>query len=909
MNKTQILYWLTKRGELSPDASEAQKQEAFELYISKASHFRDDAMVIESKLKRQNAVTSSSKESSRLQKVGAMVTVLSDREVSKTVKVLGVLIDFPDLLHNDNRLSSSDTPMYYPSYPLSHYYNLMFSSSGFTGPFGENLLSAYQYYQAESGGSFFYEGDVKGWYTASNNAAYYGANNPSNNNDDVRVPELVQEAVTFALYGMSQSELDSYDIEDPYDLDGDGNYDEADGIIDHVTIFHSSIGEESGGGVLGDNAIWSHRYYVYGSNDIGETIPGTNKKVFGYTIQPIDAAAGVVAHEFGHDLGLPDEYDTSGLGDGSPVGMWSIMASGSWAGDIPGAHPVGFSPYARSYLQENYKGKWLNETKISLNAIPVGGQEVNLVEAVNHNQVNQLSIPLPPEAILFRAPYSGQYQYYSGQGNLINQSASFDLNLPASASLILSMKAHWKIELDYDYVQVLIDGVPLAGNHTKAVNSINSAEHIITGQSANIAGAEGSNAWVDLTFDLTAYAGGNHQISFIYKTDEFVGDYGFVMDDIRLLENGQQVYFDGAETAGVMTLDGFTRIDNYRQGGDRRYVVQLRSYNGVDVGLQSFPYEPGVLLWFENKEEVDNGSSGHPGEGLIGVVDADQVLISSWDTEGQIRDATFSLYNQSAFFGDNHLNANNLFDDSLDYSAPLKPQAGIKLPALGLTMEVVTQATDSTQALVRFEYTGDEIELPASELLISIATTNDNGSVSFTANVSGGDGNYTYQWDFGVAGASSTLASPTHTYSEAGQYLVTLTVTDGSGNTQDTVVTILVELPPVAAFSFVANQLQVSFSDATTLGVGALSYQWDFGDGSNSVFSSPSHTYDTAGTYTVVLNVTDSNGNTSSATQEVTVSSAASQSSGGSGGGGSLGGVSLILLMVLACFRRLAGQG
>ncbi|PAF12328.1 hypothetical protein CHH61_25080, partial [Shouchella clausii] len=62
-----------------------------------------------------------------------------------------------------------------------------------------------------------------------------------------------------------------------------------------------------------------------------------------YTIEPEDGAAGVFAHEYGHDLGLPDEYDTIYSGAGEPVEFWSIMSAGSWAGKIPGTEPTGFS--------------------------------------------------------------------------------------------------------------------------------------------------------------------------------------------------------------------------------------------------------------------------------------------------------------------------------------------------------------------------------------------------------------------------------------------------------------------------------------------------------------------------------------------------------------------------------------
>ncbi|QYK01342.1 immune inhibitor A domain-containing protein [Shewanella psychrotolerans] len=912
INEERILYWMIKRGELAADASDGQKRVALAAYTQRATGFQTKGLLIQQSLEKQQRQRL---KQSKVARSMSFASPQADADINKTVKVLGILIDFPDLPHNNNRLSASDTDMYYPSYPTSHYNNLMFSSTGFTGPQGQNLMTGYQYYQAESGGSFFFTGSVKGWYTASQNAAYYGANDPDNNNDDTAVPELVKEAVTQALANMTSEEIASYDVEDPYDFDGDGNLDEPDGDIDHVMLFHSSIGEEAGGGVLGDDAIWSHRFFVY-ENSPGYTIPGTSKKVFGYTIQPIDAAAGVVVHEFGHDLGLPDEYDTSYNGDGSPVGSWSIMSGGSWTGTIAGTQPVGFSPYARSYLQNKYKGKWLTEEVLSLNDIPVGGRDVALVEAVNNTQVNQIAVKLPPTDIAFKPPYAGSYQYYSGQGDMISTAAAFSIALPVSAVLTLKMKAHWNIEQDYDYAQVMVDGVAIAGNHTKPSNTINSAKNIITGKSSDIAGAEGADSWVDLIFDLSGYAGSNRQISIVYFTDQAVGDYGLVVDEIKLLDGTNEIYSDGAETEGKMTLTGgFARIDNNRPGKDRRYLVQLRSYNGVDAGLASHSYEPGVLLWLEDFNEADNNSSEHPGSGLIGVVDADQNLISSYGSAIQIRDATFSMFNQSTYFNDNHLTANNLFDDSQDYSAPLQPQSGIILPALGLTMEVVAQNNDSSTATVRFKYRGEPVppEPAPDPVTVSISAQQTLASVSFSANVTGGYGDYSYAWEFGVPDATSTLVNPTYVYSESNEYTVSLTVTDGLGARATELLFIYVEVPPTASFSFVTSDLRVTFSDSTSAGVGELSYQWTFGDGSSSSEPSPVHTYSQAGSYTVTLTVTDAKGYTSVANETLVVTTAVvvppvveppAVEIEKSSGGGSLGWLSLSALFLLALRRR-----
>ncbi|EDQ01345.1 protease, putative [Shewanella benthica KT99] len=917
INKERILYWLIKRGEVSADASEADKRAAVDKFTHRAISFQSKGRLVEAqfdKARLKSLAQSKTLKRNSIAKMDNMLGTLADADTTKTVKVLGVLIDFPDLPFDNNRLSASDTSMFYPNYPVSHYQSMMFSTTGFIGPQGQSLMTGYQYYQAESGERFNFTGNVKGWFTAENNAAFYGGNDADNNDDDMAVPELVKEAVTLALTNMSAAELASYDVEDPFDVDGDGNFDEPDGDIDHVMLFHSSIGEEAGGGVLGDDAIWSHRFFVYTGNTPGYTIPGTGKKVFGYTVQPIDAAAGVVVHEFGHDLGLPDEYDTSNTGDGSPVGSWSVMSGGSWTGSIAGTEPIGFSPYARSYLQDRYKGRWINELEVLLSSIGTSGLDVVINEAINHSLVNQISIPLPAATIPFKQPYGGSYQYYSGQGHLINNALSFEIDLPSSTPLTLIMKAHWNIEEDYDYAQVMVDSVVIAGNYTKASNTINTARDIISGNSGDILAAEGPNNWVDLEYDLSAYAGrANTQISIIYKTDQAVGDYGFVFDDLQISNGASVIYTDDAETPNTMMLNGFSRIDDERPGGAaRRYILQLRSHNGVDAGLDSHSYEPGVLIWLENFSYTDNNSSTHPGAGLIGVIDADQNLIGTNASDTQVRDATFSMFVQSYYFGDNHLSSVSMFDDRQDYSAPTQPQSGIILPELGLTMEVIAQSADSSTATVRFNYGGETTPPPQVEELVANFGRIQNditGSVVFIAEVTGGDGNYAYLWSFGVTGATSAEEMPTYVYQVSGSYTVNLTVTDGLGSSVMSAQTITVVLPvsPVAGFTFSSSDLSVTFTDTSTGGEGAMTYSWDFGDSQTSTAQSPSHTYASAGIYTVMMTVTDSLAVVSSRSMLVTVTAAVVTLSvttpSGDSGGGSLGWLSLGLLALIG-FRR-----
>ena len=72
--------------------------------------------------------------------------------------------------------------------------------------------------------------------------------------------DLVKDALKAAVdSGIDLSEFDQFD---QYDVNGDGNKNQPDGLIDHLMIIHAGVGQEAGGGKLGDDAIWSHRWTV-----------------------------------------------------------------------------------------------------------------------------------------------------------------------------------------------------------------------------------------------------------------------------------------------------------------------------------------------------------------------------------------------------------------------------------------------------------------------------------------------------------------------------------------------------------------------------------------------------------------------------------------------------------------------
>ncbi|WP_440956043.1 PKD domain-containing protein [Methanosarcina sp. Mfa9] len=112
---------------------------------------------------------------------------------------------------------------------------------------------------------------------------------------------------------------------------------------------------------------------------------------------------------------------------------------------------------------------------------------------------------------------------------------------------------------------------------------------------------------------------------------------------------------------------------------------------------------------------------------------------------------------------------------------------------------------------------------------------------------------------------SSPEQNPTHTYSTAGNYTVTLTVTNGIyKNSTLRQINVPKPLPPpdppVADFIYNVtrgNPLSVQFTD---LSKNAKGWNWDFGDGTNSTWKNTTYTYSTAGNYNVNLTVFNSNG-------------------------------------------------
>ncbi|HWH01697.1 MAG TPA: immune inhibitor A domain-containing protein, partial [Pilimelia sp.] len=259
------------------------------------------------------------------------------RQPAKEDPVLSILVEFGDQIdpatggtpgpvHNqipardrkwDGSPTDDNSTIWTSDFNRAYYMELMYS---------KKKPSMRDFYLKQSGGRYTVGGDVSDWVKVPYNVSRYGSNNLSD--AEVYWPFVRDTAQAWyeaqVKAGKTKAQIQAYlkkfDVWDRYDHDGDGNFNEPDGYIDHFQAIHAGEGEEAGGGAQGADQIWSHRWYAY-SNGVGSQGPEGNLLggvpigdsgiwIGDYTTEPENGGLGVFAHEYAHDLGLPDLYDT-----------------------------------------------------------------------------------------------------------------------------------------------------------------------------------------------------------------------------------------------------------------------------------------------------------------------------------------------------------------------------------------------------------------------------------------------------------------------------------------------------------------------------------------------------------------------------------------------------------------------
>ena len=531
----------------------------------------------------------------------------------------------------DGSATDDNSTYWIPNFDRAHYQDMMFGD-------GESFKD---FYQKQSNGRFLAKGDVSDWVTVPYNEARYGHNPVTGDGTSEAggywnyIKDTAQAWVDDQKrQGKTDTEIADYlkqfDKVDRYDYDGDGNFNEPDGYIDHFQAIHAGEGEEAGGGAQGEDAIWSHRWYAF-SNNIGKTGPDQNKLggvplgssglwIGDYTTEPENGGLGVFAHEFGHDLGLPDEYDTAGGDNGT--GFWTLMSAGSWLNH--GTDSIGTTPGYMNAWDKLFLG-WLDYQQVNYGF----DRDVKIGPADRDSKLlpQALLVSLPDKTVVtdYNTPHSGSYEWWGGSADGLNSTLGRTVDLTGKSAGSVSTWAWYNIEEGYDflYAEASTDG----GQTWAQVGDE------ITGTS--------DGKWVQKTWDLSAFAGKKVDFRWRYSTDGGVHFEGPFLDDITITADGATVLSDDVEggTNG-WTASGFTRMGgSTSRQATHYYLAENRVYAGYDKTLQTgpynfgwtdtrpdwverFPYQNGLLVWYVDNEYEDNNTSVHPGHGQVLPVDA-----------------------------------------------------------------------------------------------------------------------------------------------------------------------------------------------------------------------------------------------------------------------------------------------
>ena len=153
-------------------------------------------------------------------------------------------------------------------------------------------------------------------------------------------------------------------------------------------------------------------------------------------------------------------------------------------------------------------------------------------------------------------------------------------------------------------------------------------------------------------------------------------------------------------------------------------------------------------------------------------------------------------------------------------------------------------------------------------------------TTAFTNTSNGGTAPLSYLWNFGDS-TFSTLTTPTHTFTSAGTFNVTLLTTSANGLTASASQQIIIQTVPIPSFvaPISSNCAPASIGiNNTTPSVAGSSYLWNFGNGSTSILENPpAQTYNTIDSFTVSLTITTSAGcsGTTSIPNFITISNVA----------------------------------
>lgn len=584
-----------------------------------------------------------------------------------------------------------------------------------------------------------------GWYLLPGTQGYYGADKTGH----ALLGSLTGQGLLFGIDDAcgptAKIVYDAASLADP-DLDFNDFDTDKDGVVDFFNLMFAGDGGNGNTSVTGINNVWPHksdlRYYFtdangeqgYVSNDMlrnheGQVMWWTDSRrktmtttytgipvyvrVGPYNVNPESAVEkmSVIAHEYGHSLGLPDFYST---GSRASMGSWELMGED---------HAQFMTVFSRQDLgwiipMEAADGVYtLRESKKDTNTITwqrPDGTPYTLTGPDVHN-ADALRVQLPKVLLIDSVP-SGVRAWHSGAGDDFGcPGHTLDVFLPdlvqkANASAItLKFKSLYEIEWDWDYAFVLAstDGgqtwTSLASKKGTTLTGFNPNTNACNTQYGNfITGVSGepntltntnrhtatypAAQWIDDEFDLTPFKGKELLLRFAYATDPAMSKRGWFIDDISITADGSDVYksdFESSDENTRLFPNGFARVSSTDGlDNDHAYYIEVRDRNSWDKDGKGQSdrgdpaWAPGVAILYtdENHGYGNTGASDQPAQTVVDSQPQPGNMTPNLD------DAAYTLAaNDNEFDGCTHID-NYATADSAVWKLP----AGIDLTVTGL---------------------------------------------------------------------------------------------------------------------------------------------------------------------------------------------------------------------------------
>ncbi|MAW93247.1 MAG: hypothetical protein CMA32_02000 [Euryarchaeota archaeon] len=588
--------------------------------------------------------------------------------------------------------------------------------------------SMWDYFDEVSGSSLNIQGEVFGPYTLDGNAAEYSSGN-----------SFVRDSVEIA--------------------DDDIYYPDFDAVI----AIHSGPGGES----TGDNDdIWSAHWPSITINTDDEDENGDDYVVRKITQVPEYQESGgernplgVWCHEFGHELGLPDFYDTDGSSEGS--GNWAVMAAGSWGNN--GETPVYFSAFSRYWL---------------------GWEEPILIE---DDVTNFVIEPVSEGGKIYKLPIPGNWseskQYFLLENR---QQTKYDTYLPGEGLLIWHideeiMESKWNsntVNNDEEHKGMDLEEADGDDDLDSGANRGDDSDPYTSGSFSkdtypnSLAYNETESGWKIENIEVD---GDNIilDISFLSKP------HAIADADEAVIAEGTELQFYGDESwdedGNIVNYtwnfgDGkFAYTENpthsFNENGSYDVILTVRDNNGLEDSV--------ILNIFVNKRPIP-------------VVQISKLVImlgeeiafdasDSYDVDGEVE---FYQWNFDDGYTSNMATTDHEYKNSGMYNVSLK---------------LIDDLSDITTVYYLIEVIN---KLPIVDFELNPQEGDTRTTFTFTDLSYDDDGEIEeWLWDFGD-GEMSILQSPEHRFALPGNYTITLYTTDDQSGINSTVKNIIVENSP-----------------------------------------------------------------------------------------------------------------